>query len=252
MWLRYPYSVLGKVLIQGIVCNVNNNKHTTKPKRQPGAQRRMDSYLFTTVFSNHKSYHDSQTAVGWTEETCLRMAHFAAEDHSYVATLAEIKRYENTWGVNLNKAATRHLFSHAVTVKKSWKIPRCEQGSSRCRHVFNSYFPVSQRVRQRPEQQLQRSEELRTNQQSLGGSCGLSVGHSAYLRVGGLHPTQSGGTGGKSGTGRKFHCTVIFPFFKDFACAKYRCPRKRRRGEVSSTPTTVASHTQHFLVCGPR
>ena len=34
-------------------------------------------------------------------------------------------------------------------------------------HGFNSYFPASQRVRQRAEQQLQRSEELRTDQ--LGG-----------------------------------------------------------------------------------
>ena len=34
-------------------------------------------------------------------------------------------------------------------------------------HGFNSYFPASQRVRQRAEQHLQRSEELRTDQ--LGG-----------------------------------------------------------------------------------
>ena len=38
-------------------------------------------------------------AIGWTEETCLRMDALAAQDHSYVATPAERKRYEKTWGI---------------------------------------------------------------------------------------------------------------------------------------------------------
>ena len=47
-------------------------------------------------FLGHRSHHDSQAATGWTEEICLRMDAFAAEDHSYVSTLAERKRYEKT------------------------------------------------------------------------------------------------------------------------------------------------------------
>ena len=44
-------------------------------------------------FRNLESYRESQMPIGWTEETVDAIA---AKDHSYVATPAERKRYDNT------------------------------------------------------------------------------------------------------------------------------------------------------------
>ena len=56
-----------------------------------------ENVLLSRNIGNKKSEEKEilvpQRAIGWSEETLLRMDARTAEDHSYVASLAERKRY---------------------------------------------------------------------------------------------------------------------------------------------------------------
>ena len=62
------------------------NKNTHHQAREAARKAKQNGFLsLHDRFRNHESCYDSQTAIGWTEEMCLRMDRLAAEDHSYVA-----------------------------------------------------------------------------------------------------------------------------------------------------------------------
>ena len=52
-------------------------------------------------------------SIEWTEETCMPMDAFASEDHSFVATRAELVRFDDTWGKMYTvKAAIQHKLAN--------------------------------------------------------------------------------------------------------------------------------------------
>ena len=53
-------------------------------------------------FQQSETYKESQQAIGWDEDTCRRLGKIASEDHSYIATWEERRRYENNWKLSLN------------------------------------------------------------------------------------------------------------------------------------------------------
>ena len=49
-------------------------------------------------------HRQTQLDVGWTEDHCARLDEIAPEDHSYIATVAERARCENTWVLVLDSS----------------------------------------------------------------------------------------------------------------------------------------------------
>ena len=68
-------------------------------------------------------YHESQLAIGWTEQKCKEWDELAQEDHTYHLTPEERKRYQGQWYLTLNKAGKngpmklRSDFKAAVSMK---------------------------------------------------------------------------------------------------------------------------------------
>ena len=68
-------------------------------------------------------YHESQLAIGWTEQKCGEWDELAQEDHTYHLTPEEKKRYPGQWYLTLNKAGKigplklRSDFKAAVSMK---------------------------------------------------------------------------------------------------------------------------------------
>ena len=58
--------------------------------------------------------------IGWTEGSCLHMDAFVSEDHSYIATLVDIVRSDDTSGKCFEtvKAAIRHHLVNVQTIEK--------------------------------------------------------------------------------------------------------------------------------------
>ena len=57
-------------------------------------RRSRQDFFFYQDFNYLEEYKESQTQLGWTEETCAYLDEVAAEDHSYYATRAERARFE--------------------------------------------------------------------------------------------------------------------------------------------------------------
>ena len=64
-----------------------------------GASRKATKKGYKSIrvrFLSCLTCRQSQLNIGWTEEHCTRLDEIAAEDHSYIATVAERARRENT------------------------------------------------------------------------------------------------------------------------------------------------------------
>ena len=79
--------------------------------------------VFTIDFSEIQIYHESQLAIGSTEQKCKEWDGLAKEDHTYHLTPEEKKRYQGQWYLTLNKAGKnwpmklRSDFRAAVSMK---------------------------------------------------------------------------------------------------------------------------------------
>ena len=56
-------------------------------------------------------YHESQLAIGWTEQKCKEWDELAQEDHTYHLTPEQKKRYQGQWYL------ARSFFKAAVSMK---------------------------------------------------------------------------------------------------------------------------------------
>ena len=97
--------------------------------------------------SNSETYRESRNNIGWDEETCRRLDRIAREDHSYIATWDERRKYENNW---------KHAFEHSRTNQpyeskigsfwRSQNYPRPR--TKRCRATLQ--VVLANKFRQRP------------------------------------------------------------------------------------------------------
>ena len=97
------------------------NNCITKPRK---ARKNGYESIFE-IFQLSEEYKDSQTKIGWTEETCDHLDKIAAQDQSYTATREERMRYAHVWKLSLNSSGSngqmnqRPDYAEAVRGKKA-------------------------------------------------------------------------------------------------------------------------------------
>ena len=95
-----------------------------------------------------KTYRESTEAHGWTEEFLKQSDALPAEDHSYVATLADQARYENlrtislhSYGSNSAPRQSRPDYAAAVAKLREVKTQAAAAG-----HVLIKLFQTASRA----------------------------------------------------------------------------------------------------------
>ena len=81
---------------------VTSNEFIAKLTKHSGRQTNMVTKTILDRFLNSPRYRDSQTNIGWDENTCAAYDVIASEDHSYIVTRWERNRNENSWKLVLN------------------------------------------------------------------------------------------------------------------------------------------------------
>ena len=63
--------------------------------------------VFTIDFSEIQFYHESQIAIGWSEQKCKEWDELPKGDDTYQLTPKEKRRYKRHWYLTLNKTDKR-------------------------------------------------------------------------------------------------------------------------------------------------
>ena len=91
--------------------------HTIRPKWDQEKRRQTYFPPFTTESLSMGPLENHRCRLKCTEEFCLRMDAFAAEDHSYLATRADLVRFDDIWGKMYTVKAT---IQHNLADVDSW------------------------------------------------------------------------------------------------------------------------------------
>ena len=79
-----------------------SSEPATKPTTHSGRHRQKGHNTRLERFLNDPVCRESQSNIGWDENTCNTYDEIAKEDHSSVATRGERSRNENSWRLVLN------------------------------------------------------------------------------------------------------------------------------------------------------
>ena len=120
--LSIPYFVVKKRSRHGADCGKTDALRENHQARQCFSKAlKLKFCSILERFQKHDTYRESQSAVGWTEDTCRRLDEIAKEDKSYIATWTEWQRFENNWKLafesarlNCTNDREREDFSEAV------------------------------------------------------------------------------------------------------------------------------------------
>ena len=103
-------------------------------------------------FLRNPVYHESQLAIGWSEQKCKEWIELAPEDHTYKLTPEERRRYKGQWYLTLNKAGKngpmklRYDYRAAVLMK------------NRLHH--ESGEPIEESIHPGQQRRLQQGQEV--------------------------------------------------------------------------------------------
>ena len=85
---------------------------TVEPKRHSAEARSKIFSFIRDRFLRDDMYRESQLAIGWSKETCMKMYKLAQEDHSYVALRRERERYESMWAFSQRSSGSQTSATH--------------------------------------------------------------------------------------------------------------------------------------------
>ena len=77
-------------------------RHGCSDEQAREAKKKATKWTIMARLQGCKTYRESTEAHGWTEEFHKHLNTLLAEDHSYVATLADHARYENLRTISLH------------------------------------------------------------------------------------------------------------------------------------------------------
>ena len=112
------------------------------------AKKKATKWTIMARLQGCKTYRESTEAHGWTEEFLKHLDALPAEDHSYVATLADQARYENLRTRSLhshgsNSAPRQSRFDHAAAVAKLREV---KTQAAAAGHVLIKLFQTASRA----------------------------------------------------------------------------------------------------------
>ena len=128
--------------------------HQTRDCLRKAKKNNFDAIL--QRFPQSETYTHSQIKIRWDEGLCIRLDRVAHEDHSYIATWDEGRRYEKNWKRGLNTLGPvgpmKSRSDYSETVQKIREIRRVTG-----QELDPAILPTQQ-VRQRLEQSFPKSE----------------------------------------------------------------------------------------------
>ena len=90
-------------------------KNTTRQNNFKGGVERNTTKTFTTDSSRDKTFRKTMIELGRSEEIILEMDRLASENHSHIATKAEIDVYRGNWWIRSNMVNFRYDANKAST-----------------------------------------------------------------------------------------------------------------------------------------
>ena len=128
--------------------------NTLRKAQKKGHNTRLERFL------NDPVCRESQSNIGWDENTCNTYDEIAKEDHSSVATRGERSRNENSWRLVLNAESANGPLDqrddHQETKETCNKLYKEYAAAAGC---GNTTIHPQQRVREKPNQQFEGHEE---------------------------------------------------------------------------------------------
>ncbi len=145
--LSIPNYVIHKGVFRGRRCGTSDAQQLYHKAHDSSRKSRKKGYeSILERFQLSEEYIDSQTKIGWTEETCDHLDKIAAQDQSYTATREEEMRYAHVWKVSLNSSGSNGPMNqrpdYAEAVREKERLPK--EAVKECSNIH-----PSQQTRQR-------------------------------------------------------------------------------------------------------